>query len=394
MAAVHRCERRAATVSPVDHHDAARAAAVVRALSALSPSREPKPSGLVIPLKWFRWLPALAVGLFQDRPPEEVHVRLERDTAQRLAAVDQVRLGQRSLRVGWLFLAGTVEDPSGKPRRVFRPLVTLPVRVEWRVIIGAPRLVAAGDVELTELITDAAARESLESRMAFGGGALDDHDDVFVSQALLSRLRALQFFAFDAAEAAGLPTRRLVPVTGDPDGGTRHNDLVVVAGCGVYAEDAPAATSRAASLLAWDRDRLTTPTALHALYLGGEPRESSPGDLAAVESPFVLTPSQRASVLQSRTAPVTVIAGAPGTGKSHTIAAIALTPSRATTPATPSAATSSNSPPVMASMRMPSTVGCIRTVLLLMSNAISRCSGPAGRSSTRSSRDGVSAAAS
>jgi hypothetical protein len=60
------------------------------------------------------------------------------------------------------------------------------------------------------------------------------------------------------------------------------------------------------------------------LYLGPpEVPELSPPEEAGVESPYLLTPVQKMAVSQSRSEPVTVVSGAPGTGKSHTVAAIA-----------------------------------------------------------------------
>lgn len=321
MAAVRGCERRAATVSPVEDHDAARAAAVVQALAALSPSSEPRPTSLTIPLKWFRWLPAFAVGLFNEPLAHDLLVELDPEYGERLAAVDQIRLGQRSIRVGWLFVAGRVADANGKLRKVFHPLVTMPVRVE-RPPFGAPNLLPAGDAELSDLVTDEALRDSLAHRVVFGDGALEHHADPRISRSLLDQLPDLRQYALGVAESAGLHAARVVPVTTEPEElSPRH--VVVVAGCGVYAVDGPAATSRAGSLSMWASERLNIPTALHAIYLGREVADPAGGDYQPVESPFVLTPAQRAAVLRSRTAPVTVIAGAPGTGKSHTIAAIA-----------------------------------------------------------------------
>ncbi len=42
-----------------------------------------------------------------------------------------------------------------------------------------------------------------------------------------------------------------------------------------------------------------------------------------MESPYLFTPVQRMAVAQSRSEALTAVSGAPGTGKSHTVAAIA-----------------------------------------------------------------------
>jgi hypothetical protein len=49
--------------------------------------------------------------------------------AERLAPVDQIRPEERSLRVGWLWIAGRFTDGEGRQRQVRRPLVSIPGRV-------------------------------------------------------------------------------------------------------------------------------------------------------------------------------------------------------------------------------------------------------------------------
>jgi hypothetical protein len=111
--------------------------------------------------------------------PDEAAMRfvsVERSFAERLASVDQ-RPEQRSLRVGWLFVAGRMKDESARVRRVFHPLVTVPVRIDRRPGWGAARLLPAGDVEVSELIEDQQERYRLEGQIQFGGGALDGMSD-------------------------------------------------------------------------------------------------------------------------------------------------------------------------------------------------------------------------
>lgn len=308
----------------------ARAKAVLGVMADLSPSPAQQPAAAhAIPLEWFRWLPAEAVRLFPPEkllalatPPADVRaVDLDRRFGERLQAVDQLRPGQRSLRAGWLFVAGGKDAGGGRRQRIFHPLVTIPVRVQgW----GLPRLVPAGDEELTPLITDTTTRQRLEGQMEFGGGALQGVSEVSVTEALLVRLGRLRRFAQDAAAAAGLHASRLVAADKGPDELLRSDELVIVAGVGVYAVHETGGTSRAASLRAWAEGSMHEWTAFHSMYLGPlqaeTPREQDGG---MVESPYLLTPTQRSAVLQSRSEPVTAVSGAPGTGKSHTVAAIA-----------------------------------------------------------------------
>jgi hypothetical protein len=319
----------------VDEATTVGAREVLLALADLSPSAEQRAAGLTIPTQWFRWLPARSVMLFGAADPylagtsateAERAATVDRRFGERLAAVDQIRPERRSLRVGWLFVAGAVPAADGRTRRVFHPLVTIPVRVQRPPAFGDARLVPAGDVEITELVRDDKARDQLEGSLAVGGGALDVYlTEVAVPARLLARLPRLRRFAGDAASAAGLPTSRLVPAERGPDELSRSEELVVVAGVGVYAVHETGGTGRAGSLRSWADAPLGEQTAFHSLYLdGGDARGEAEHAGQALESAYPLTPVQREAVLRSRHHPVTLVSGAPGTGKSHAVAAIAL----------------------------------------------------------------------
>lgn len=106
---------------------------VLFTLADLAPSAEGRTASAAIPTEWFRWLPLEAVRLFVPPPGEggsrlqtirrvpvatdqrEIYVSIDRRLGERLAAVDQLRPAQRSLRVGWLFVAGrTVEEAAAR----------------------------------------------------------------------------------------------------------------------------------------------------------------------------------------------------------------------------------------------------------------------------------------
>ena len=310
---------------------------VLLTLADLAPSAEGRTTSTAIPTEWFRWLPLQAVRLFVPpgeggsrlqairRVPvapdqREIYVSIDRRLGERLAAVDQLRPAQRSLRVGWLFVAGGTVEDGGRSRRVFHPLVTVPVRVER---LAGTRLVPEGDVEVSDLIADRRVRETLEHGVEMGGGALEGMATVDVASSLLARLSRLQQFAHSAAAAAHLPASQLVPVRGGPDDLMRREGLVIVAGTGVYAVHQTGGTSRASSLRLWASGSLDEPTAFHSLYLDVDD-PPAPHELDSdVDSPFLLTPVQGEAVARSRRDRVILISGAPGTGKSHTIAAIA-----------------------------------------------------------------------
>ncbi|HEX3542440.1 MAG TPA: AAA domain-containing protein, partial [Acidimicrobiales bacterium] len=306
----------------------ATASAVLRTLSALSPVAEARGKGRTIPLDWFRWLPANAVRAFRtDVPtyPDSIQigaVPIDRGFGERLAAVDQIRSGSRSLRLGWLFVAGSTDEEGGQVR-VFHPLVTIPVRVQ-RFLLNA-ELLPGGDAELSPLIADRPVRHRLEEAMEFGGGALDSVLEIAVPGPLLVRLQRLHQFARAAAGAAGFKATAVVPAGPGPEELLRAEHLQIVAGVAVFAVTDSSGFSRAASLEIWADtadDHPRASTAFHSLYLGGEDVAPAPSP-DPVESPYVLTPTQRDAILAARRDPVTVVSGAPGTGKSHTIVAVA-----------------------------------------------------------------------
>ncbi|HEX5202023.1 MAG TPA: hypothetical protein VFW27_19005 [Actinoplanes sp.] len=83
-----------------------------------------------------------------------------RKEIDRLAALDALHRDERLLRRGWGFLAGRAEV-DGKARKIRVPLLSQPVRLE-RGLTGY-RVVPAGDVEVTPLVTDRDLAAALES---------------------------------------------------------------------------------------------------------------------------------------------------------------------------------------------------------------------------------------
>lgn len=323
-------------------------------LADLTPSAAATRAPTAIPVEWFRWLPVNAFRLFLptwdtsklaaaqrmfvtedelEGALAHLPVPVEAKFGERLAAIDQVRTEGHSVRVGWLFVAGQFTAENGRTQRVFQPLLSRPVRV-LRALWGSSeaRLVPAGDVEVNPLITDDTIRFQLEARFEFGGGALDGEEHITVSPALLESLAALRTYAATGMVGLGFPMAPVVPADRGPQEFMRSDHLSVVAGTGVYVSSAAEPLTSQASLRGWANRGLKAWTAFHSLYVEGEPPEIERDSRVEAEvagtgikpvSPFVLTPAQRWAVITSRDAPVTVVAGAPGTGKSHTITAIA-----------------------------------------------------------------------
>lgn len=223
--------------------------------------------------------------------------------AAELAKYDELHRDERLLRQGWGVVVGRTEV-DGKQRRIRVPLVNRPVRLRAN---GArsevQEVIAAGDVEVHEALVGTEFAAQLEAVF-----------DPERASAALEDLAWLQ----RAAEAAGFADTTLwhLPAQRDPD------RLLVVVKAVVYIAADQAPTPLASGLRGWAARPGVDGTALTAMY---DPSDDLPAiDDHPLWSPLPLSREQTAAVVEARTAPVTVVAGAPGCGKSHTLAAITL----------------------------------------------------------------------
>lgn len=137
----------------------------------------------------------------------------------------------------------------------------------------------------------------------------------------------------DALRRAGVVPDHVAVV--DPATVADDDALWLCHGTALWVDRAPVGPPTAQRLRAW-ADQPVAGTALAALYAGDDADgDDDPADGAAGPAPpartrdeprssLPLTTGQRAALLAARTAPVTVVSGAPGTGKSHASVAIAL----------------------------------------------------------------------
>ncbi|GIE31304.1 hypothetical protein Ait01nite_043490 [Actinoplanes italicus] len=229
--------------------------------------------------------------------------RVPRKDGDRLAAIDALHREERILHRGWGFLAGRTEV-DGKQRKIRVPLLSQPVHLE-RTLTGY-RVAAAGDVEVTPLIADRELAASLENAPGLGSAGWLD---VVGARAWLA----------SAAEATGLEFDAVT----EPGGRLPADRLVLVAGAALFVARDVFGGGLRDSLRSW-AGRDLTGTALAAVYgcAPDLPAAPAPGD--PVLSPLPLSEAQAAVVARARTAPVTVVSGPPGNGKSHTVVAAAL----------------------------------------------------------------------
>ncbi|MFI5937030.1 AAA domain-containing protein [Actinoplanes sp. NPDC051494] len=220
--------------------------------------------------------------------------------SDRLAAVDALHREERVLRRAWGFIAGQSEI-DGVKRKIRVPLLTQPVRLE-RGLTGY-KVVPAGDAEITPLVEDRELAAAMESAPGLGtAGWLD---------ALGTRS-----WLWSVAEATGLPLDSVTTATAR----FPNDRLVVVSAAALFVARDVFGGGLVDSLRSWAARDLTA-TALAAVYGPGPVPDEEGGE---VLSPLPLTRAQTEVVARARTAPVTVVSGPPGSGKSHTVVAAAL----------------------------------------------------------------------
>jgi hypothetical protein len=218
-----------------------------------------------------------------------------------LAKYDELHRDERLLRQGWGVVLGRMEI-DGKKRHVRYPLVSRPVRLQTDPHKAFRQMVIpAGDIEVHSALQGTELGLTLESVFD------PERHDAPREPDWLSK----------AAAAAGFD---VVGVRDEPR--PDQDGLVIVPRAVVYVIPEANTSSFSTGLRDWATRPGLERTAFAAMYDPGEAEPET--DTMPPRCPLPLSREQEAAVLQARTAPVTVVAGAPGCGKSHTLAAIAL----------------------------------------------------------------------
>ncbi|MFC3742466.1 AAA domain-containing protein [Paractinoplanes deccanensis] len=244
----------------------------------------------------------------------------------RLAALGALHKEERPLRVGWGFLAGRAEI-DGRRTKIRVPLLSQPVQLV-RGLTGYT-VAPAGDLEITPLIADRELAAALEAAPGVGGPGW---------------LEAIgtKAWLWSAARATGLTVDAMA--TGRRAPGDR---VVLIPSAALYVVRDVYGAGLADSLRSW-AGRDLRGTALAAVYAdertdqlagsradqaaagqagrvaAGRAGQPDEGRAEPVLSPLPLTRAQAEVVARARTAPITVVSGPPGNGKSHTVVAAAL----------------------------------------------------------------------
>ena len=263
---------------------------------------------------------ALAQGsshlTFDEQASSALATAADRKPLRRLAAVDAIHGEEQLLRLGWVWLTGTA-TVDGEERHLLHPLLSVPMRVLDS--LTTVRMVNAGDAELTPLVTGP-TRSGLEALADFGsftGWQLDD-------EVLRRRFPEFTRWITSVVEAAGLPPVRMLGPTHEPRSRKRGAELVAVIGMGAFLARDTQAMDLPTTLRNWAGTTGIEATALAQVVGGTDRRIPRRSPTPPHEPPLVLTDAQRDAVHRARHQSVSVVSGPPGTGKSHTVAAIAL----------------------------------------------------------------------
>lgn len=322
----------AAGSGPPDRVEAT--ASILRVLAALAPDRRApdldRSGAGPTSLAWLGVLPpvtdlgdatstVIAVGQTAPTP-----FAVPRSPAvEALSRHDALTPDADDLRVGWVWVVGEAEV-AGAPRRIVLPLLSRPVRVTRSLLQSTAT--PLGPWDLWPLVEDRDRAAQLERDAQFGGGGLEAD----TAQALVDRLPRLRAWVRDVVVAAGLPAPTGVLAPTDPTALPRRPDLVAVVGYSLYVDRPVDVSHPRETLTSWSRNRAAAATALASIYLdrdgAGRPPPPAPAAALAATLPptLPLDHGQAEVVLRARTAPITVVSGPPGTGKSQTAAAVAL----------------------------------------------------------------------
>ncbi len=248
-----------------------------------------------------------------------IHWTASDEDLDRLAGLDELHHAERLLRLGWMFLVGTVEV-DGDARRVFLPLASAPVELEdgdWE----GYRLTIEADLGLPVAIEPGTERDRLEEGLE--GLLARTFADRPLAAGSLVGSPTLGTWGRAVAAGLGLPAPRVLGPDADPFEHRAAEGLVVCTGMAVYLARDLDAPSVAGTLRGWASQDVSG-SALAAIYGSAPPPEAPPPTEEGVGSPFPLNRRQLEALARAGREVVTVVSGPPGTGKSHLVAAMAV----------------------------------------------------------------------
>lgn len=255
------------------------------------------------------WTTSRKDALLEQAPDE--------DKVDRLIGSGELHQTEQLLRVGWVWIAGRVTTDNGPTDFCF-PLLSVPVSRTTSIRARARQvpelfksgvasvyrvLEPVGDVELAPMISGDDRRELL--------GEISREDP-----------GAFTSWRKRAAEATGLDIDQWkTPDDGAPAVRSHEAGVAAFVGLGLYLHQVPKLKTPRQALLQLALTKDADESALGAIYTSRDARDEAPHRPVSVRP---LTSRQRTVATNAGHAELAVISGAPGTGKTHVLSAIAV----------------------------------------------------------------------
>lgn len=273
------------------------------------------------PLQFFTEGAVVAQALL----PEQRYA-LQSSAVRRMVARDGLHPHETLLRIGYGWVVGRL-DEGDSTRRVLAPIVSQGIRRTRSSLVGgiadrSDSLAGSGwrldgDQEGSHLIEDVEARLASVEDAQYQAIAPD------ASAHWWTRFPKLQRWLRSSATAMGFPDARPAIAVESLAKQSESPGLLVVPSVGVYLARDLDQIGRRPSLEAWATRPDLDGTAFAALYGAPVPAAEREPVADAPTSALPLDGDQLAAVAGGRER-ISVISGPPGTGKSHTVAALAV----------------------------------------------------------------------